>query len=112
MKKKETLRTNALSIVGIALLMTIALIIHIATLKPKVYDNANMQISRIDFKEPLDSIKIKSIHRNLKTIPGVINDSYDLKKGVLVYFHNNRIADSKKIYDQLMTKGNYKATRF
>jgi len=71
-----------------------------------------MQISRIDFKEPLDSLKMKEIHRNLKTIPGFISDSYNLEKGVLVYFHDNSIADSKTIYNALIRLGKYNATRF
>lgn len=100
------------SLLGIVLLLFVVLVIHIATAKPVVYDNATIQISRIDFKEPLDSAKGKEIHRNLKSILGVKTDRLNLEKGVLVYFHDNRIADSKKIYDELMAKGHYKAERF
>ena len=100
------------SLLGIVLLLFVVLVIHIATAKPVVYDNATIQISRIDFKEPLDSAKGKEIHRNLKSIPGVKTDRLNLEKGVLVYFHDNRIADSKKVYDALMAKGHYNAERF
>jgi hypothetical protein len=110
MRKK--LKIIALSLFGTTLLLVIVLVVHIATAKPISYDNATMQISRIDFQEPLDSIKIKEIHRNLKSIPGFINDSYNLKNNVVVFFHDNKIADSKKIYEELMKKGNYKATRY
>ena len=97
---------------GVTLLLFGVLVFHIATAKPVAYDNATMQISRIDFQEPLDSMKMKTIHHQLKSIPGFINDSYNLETGVLVYFHDNRIADSKKIFEELMSKGNYKATRY
>ena len=110
MRKK--LKIIGLSLLGTTLLLVVVLVVHIATAKPVVYDNASMQISRIDFQEPLDSMKIKEIHRNLKSIPGFINDSYNIQNKVVVYFHDNKIADSKKIYDALMQKGNYKATRY
>ena len=61
------------SIAGIVFLLFLVLVVHIATAKPVEVDNATMQISRIDFKEPLDSLKSKEIHRNLKSIQGVKN---------------------------------------
>ncbi|MEI7509251.1 MAG: hypothetical protein WCJ62_07270 [Flavobacterium sp.] len=110
MKKKIKIIVG--SAFGVMLLLFGVLVFHIATAKPVVYDNATMQISRIDFQEQLDSVKMKTIHRQLKSMPGFINDSYNLETGVLVYFHDNRIADSKKIFEELMSKGNYKATRY
>ena len=109
---KRKLKIIALSLIGTTFLLFVVLVIHIATAKPVEYDNATMQISRIDFQEPLDSMKIREIHRNLKSIPGFINDNYNLKNNVVVFFHDNKVADSKKMYDELMKKGNYKATLF
>lgn len=109
---KRKLKFIAMGLIGTTLLLLIILVVHIATAKPIKYDNATMQISRIDFQEPLDSIKIKEIHRNLKSIPGFISDSYNIKNNVVVFFHDNKIADSKKMVDQLIQKGNYKATRY
>lgn len=110
MKVNKTVKRIAGIVFGTLLLLFIVLVAHIATAKP--VDNANLQISRIDFKEPLDSLKSKEIHRNLKSIPGVKNDHIDMERGVLVYFHDNNITDSKKVFDQLMAKGHYKAERF
>ncbi|MFI0489991.1 hypothetical protein [Flavobacterium sp.] len=109
---KSKVKITAITIFSVALLFFVVLVYHIATAKPVVYDNSTMQISRIDFKEPLDTLKMKEIHRDLKSIPGFISDSYNLKKGILVYFHDNRIADSKTIYNALILKGNYKADRY
>ena len=109
---KRKLKFIAMGLIGTTLLLLIILVVHIATAKPIKYDNATMQISRIDFQEPLDSLKIKEIHRNLKSIPGFISDSYNIKNNVVVFFHDNKIADSKKMVDQLIQKGNYKATRY
>ncbi len=110
MKINKTLKKALGIFFGTFIVLFIVLVVHIATAKP--VDNATLQISRIDFTEPIDSLKAKEIHRNLKSIPGVKNDHFDLQKGVLVYFHDNRIADSKSIFDQLMQKGHYKARRF
>lgn len=112
MKISKKVKIAVGSLLGTVLLLFIVLVVHIATAKPVVYDNATIQVSRIDFKEPLDSMKVKEIHRNLKSIPGVKNDKFNIEKRVLVYFHDNRITDSKSVFNQLMAKGNYKAERF
>ncbi|WP_439553279.1 hypothetical protein [Flavobacterium macrobrachii] len=100
------------SVLGVVLLLFVVLVVHIATAKPVVYDNATLQISRIDFEEAIDSAKAKEIHRNLKSIPGVKNDRINMEKGVVVYFHDNKITNSKRVYEQLMAKGNYNAKPF
>ncbi|TGD58741.1 hypothetical protein [Flavobacterium humi] len=90
-------------------ILFIILIVHIATATKVVYDNATIQISRIDFTPPVDPLEAKDIHRNLKSIPGVQHDKLNTETGILVYFHDNRITNAQKVYDQLMTKGHYKA---
>ncbi len=51
------------------------------------------------------------IKQKLHDIPGVKSDII-VKRNVVVYFHDNRVADSKKVYDELMTTGHYSAKRF
>lgn len=111
MKIHRSIKIAAGSILGIFLLLFTVLVVHIATAKPKVYDNATLQISRIDFKEPIDSLKAKEIHRNMKTIAGVKNPKMYLDKKVLVYYHDIRIVNSEQVFNQLMAKGDYKAER-
>ena len=110
MKTNKKLRIAAVSVLGTVLLLFVVLVAHIAMAKP--VDNAHMQISRIDFDGPLDSAQIKDIHRNLKSIPGIMGDHFKPEAGVLVYFSDNRITNSKKVFDQLISKGNYKAKPF
>jgi hypothetical protein len=88
------------------------LIFHIITAKPAVYESPNLQVSRIDFKENIDSAAAKKICADLRSIKGLTSDSIIVKRNVVVYFHNNKITDSKKVYDELMTKGNYIAERY
>jgi copper chaperone CopZ len=110
MKINRTIKKVALYSAGTFVLLFIILVAHIAMAKP--VDNATLQISRIDFKEPLDSDRAKEIHRNLKSIPGVKNDHIDINKGIVVYFHDNRVTNSEKVFAKLMAKGNYRAERF
>lgn len=112
MRIPKKIKIAAVSILGIVGLLFVVLVIHIATAKPVVYDNATLQISRIDFEEAIDSAKAKEIHRNLKSIPGVKNDRINMEKGVVVYFHDNKVINSEEVFNQLIAKGNYKAKRY
>ena len=106
MKINRKIKIAIGSVFGIFLILFLVLVVHIATAKPLVVDNATLQISRIDFKEPIDSLKAKEIHRNLKSIPGVKTDRLNKETGVLVFFHDIKVADSKTIYNKLMAMGN------
>lgn len=112
MRIPKKIKIAAVSILGIVGLLFVVLVVHIATAKPVVYDNATLQISRIDFEEAIDSAKAREIHRNLKSIPGVKNDRINLEKGVVVYFHDNKVINSEEVFNQLIAKGNYKAKRY
>lgn len=97
---------------GILVLFVAILLFHIITAKPAVYENPNLQISRIDFKSNIDSLQAKQISDDLRTIKGLTTDSIIVKRNVVVYFHNNKITNSKKVYDELMAKRPYEAVRF
>lgn len=111
MRINKKLKIALLSFLGVFLLLFVVLVVHIATAKPLVIDNATLQISRIDFKEPIDSLKAKEIHRNMKSIAGVKNPKFYPEKNVLVYYHDMKIANSEQVFNQLMAKGDYKAER-
>jgi hypothetical protein len=111
MRINKKIKIALLSILGIVLLLFTILVVHIATAKPVVLDNASLQISRIDFKEPIDSLKAKEIHRNMKSIAGVKNPKFYPEKNVLVYYHDMKIVNSEQVFNQLMAKGDYKAER-
>ncbi|MBP4141112.1 hypothetical protein MW871_00900 [Flavobacterium sp. I-SCBP12n] len=96
----------------IAVLFVAILVFHIVTAKPAVYDSPNLQISRIDFKSNIDSVRAKEICADLRTIKGLTSDSIIVKRNVVVYFHNNKITNSQKVYDELMTKRPYEANQF
>jgi hypothetical protein len=112
MKINKTIKIAAGSILGIVLLLFVVLVVHIATIQPTVYDNASLQLSRIDFKETIDSTMAKQINRDMKSIAGVKNPSVFPNKKVVVYYFDNTVNTSAEVYDQLMTKGHYKAERY
>lgn len=96
----------------VIILFSAILLFHIITAKPAVYDTPNLQVSRIDFKADIDSVQARQICSDLRSIKGLTSDSIIVKRNVVVYFHNNRIANSKKIYEQLMDKRHYDAQRY
>ena len=87
-------------------------IFHIITAKPAVYESPNLQVSRIDFKTNIDSVQAKQICSDLRSIKGLTSDSIIVKRNVVVYFHNNKITNSEKVYNQLMAKRHYEAKRY
>ncbi len=109
MKINKKIKIALLSILGFFLFLFVILVYHIATARP--LENATIQVSRIDFEKPFDSLSTIEIKQKLHSIAGVKSEII-VKRNVVVYFHDNRIADSKKVYDELMAKGNYKAQRF
>ncbi|MBY0485777.1 MAG: hypothetical protein K2P85_01080 [Flavobacteriaceae bacterium] len=109
MKINKKVKIALLSILGIGLLFFAILVYHIANARP--IESANIQVSRIDFDKPFDSLSTIAIKEKLHAIDGVKSEII-VKRNVVVYFHDNKIADSKKVYDQLMAKGDYKAERF
>ncbi len=112
MKINKTVKKGLLIIVGIFVLFIAILLFHIITAKPAVYENANLQVSRIDFKSTIDSIQAKQICADLRTIKGITTDSIIVKRNVVVYFHNNSITNSEKVFNELMEKRPYEAERF
>lgn len=109
MKINKKVKIVLLSILGIGLLFFAILVYHIANARP--IENATIQISRIDFDKPFDSLGTVDIKEKLHSIKGVKSDII-VKNNVVVYFHDNTVADSKKVYNELMSKGDYKAERF
>lgn len=109
MKINKKIKIALLSILGFFLLMFVILVYHIATARP--IENATIQVSRIDFDKPFDSMSAIDIKQKLHDILGVKSDII-IKRNVVVYFHDNKVADSKRIYDELMTTGQYNAQRF
>lgn len=109
MRINKKIKIFLLSILGIFLLLFAILVYHIANARP--IENATIQISRIDFDKPFDSLGAIQIKEKLHSIKGVKSDII-VKNNVVVYFHDNLIVNSEKVYAELMAKGDYNAKRF
>lgn len=112
MKINKIVKKGLWAVLITGILFFAILVFHIITAKPTVYESPNLQVSRIDFKENIDSAYAKKICADLRSIKGLTTDSIIVKRNVVVYFHNNKITNSKKVYDELMSKGNYDAQRY
>ena len=99
MKTNKTIRKILWTGLIIGLLFIAILLFHIITAKPAVYESPNLQVSRIDFKANIDSLQAKQICSDLRSIKGLTSDSIIIKRNVVVYFHNNTITNSEKVYD-------------
>jgi DMSO/TMAO reductase YedYZ molybdopterin-dependent catalytic subunit len=112
MKTNKIIKKGLWTVLILGVLFFGILIFHIITAKPAVYESPNLQISRIDFKTNIDSAQAKKICSDLRSIKGLTSDSIIIKRNVVVYFHNNKITDSKKVFDELMAKRPYDAQRY
>lgn len=112
MKTNKIIKKALWTVLIITGLFFAILIFHIITAKPAVYESANLQVSRIDFKTNIDSVQAKQICADLRSIKGLTSDSIIVKRNVVVYFHNNKITNSEKVYNQLMAKRDYDAKRY
>lgn len=112
MKINKTIKKALLVVAVFVVLFLVVAIFHIITAKPAVYENANIQVSRIDFKNNIDTTKAKQICADLRSIKGLTSDSIIIKRNIVVYFHNNSITNSEKVYNELMAKRPYEAERY
>lgn len=112
MKINKYIKKGLWIVMIITILFSAILLFHIITAKPAVYDTPNLQVSRIDFKADIDSAQARQICADLRSIKGLTSDSIIIKRNVVVYFHNNKITNSKKVYSQLMAKRHYDAQRY
>lgn len=112
MNLKKTLKIVGGSVGGIILILFVILVVHIATAKSFELDNNTLQISRMDFNKPLDSLERKQILSDLKSIPGVKKEHLNMETGVLVYYHDNTIISAKEVWEQMVAKRNYSVAQY
>ncbi|ABQ06767.1 hypothetical protein [Flavobacterium johnsoniae] len=112
MKTNKIIKKGLFILSGIIGVFIAILLFHIITAKPPVYDTPNLQVSRIDFKSDIDSMQARKICADLRNIKGLTSDSIIVKRNVVVYFHNNKITNSEKVFNELMAKGHYDAQRY
>lgn len=113
MKVSNKFKRILIASFGLFVLLFLVLVVHIALVTRNIhYDNASIQLGRIDFKEPLDSVKAKEINTKIRSITGVGNTHFNLKDGILIYSVNLNKNSNQAVYQKLMAEIPYKAERY
>lgn len=82
-----------------ALVLVVALAVHLAmVIKP--LPNSSLQLSRIDFEQPLNSEQAHEVVAEIKQIDGVKFTHVNEKDGILVFSHDLNVANGAEIYAQ------------
>lgn len=108
-------RSNKIYIWSISILFVLisALVVHIyASTYQEKNDARIRQMSRIDFKQPIDSLEAAKIRGIVKRMKGVDATKFNVKTGTLVYSYIQGMQTSENVYNELMKLGNYKAAPY
>lgn len=106
------------SLIGLSVIVVLflALGIHLYYVTDNFYQqtgsNANLQMSRIDFKQDVDSTEAIKISSTVNSLEGVQKSYFNVKDNILVYSYYKGKQTSQNVYDKLMASGNYVADKF
>lgn len=97
---KPMIKKALLSLLALVILLTGVLVIHIymVTQKP-VYDNAHIQMSRIDLTQPLDSINRATFTSNAKPIKAI--NRYVINDNNILITYDNRSINAMELHEKL-----------
>lgn len=111
--KKSILIKSALWLSGILVVLSGVLFFHIyqITHKPKSH-NDQIQLSRIDFQQKIDSSEAGRIRAYVQSLDGVENTYFNVKNSILVYTYEVGKQNSASVFKQVVDHGNYKAKRY
>jgi len=110
---KNKLKKYLLVSASVIVVLFTVLLMHIYMVtKPVNYDNNTLQLSRIDFKEDIDSLQANDIRHFVASLPGVQNTMFNLKDNILVYGYILGTQNSANVYEKLMQYRHYKAEKF
>lgn len=98
---------------GVLFALFIVLAVHIYSVtKPVYYDNNDLQLARIDFRQDLDAAEASKVRSFVMAMPGVQNVMFNEHDRTLVYGYTLGQQTSENVFTSLMRSGDYKAVRF
>ncbi len=98
---------------SVFILLCAVLVVHIYLVtKSHKSKGDTRQLSRIDFKQPVDATEASKIRSFVKHLNGVQSTFFNVDNGILVYTYLRDKQTSENVYNQLIKFGNYKAERF
>lgn len=114
MKTKKLIKRGVIVVLGAAFLLFATLIIHIAVMVQgkSPLPLATTQIARIDFNEEISPTQAEIIQDKFKEFQGVKSTHFNIQDGILIYTFDNRLNDTKQIYDGFMKGSNLLCSRY
>lgn len=111
--KKKIIIRIAIGALSVFMLLFGVLVYHLyqVTHKPG-YGDVGLQMARIDFKQPLDSLQANNARNIVATLPGIKYAFINKESGMLVYSYAANQQNSLNVYNTLISKVNYKAERY
>ena len=111
--RKLSIKKIVIYFFSILLLLFGVLVIHIYLVtKPCNNHEVMRQLSRIDFKQEIDSTEANKIRSFVGHLDGVQSTHFNVPDHVLVYTYVVGKQTSLNVYNQLMDFGHYKAERY
>jgi hypothetical protein len=112
--KKRTIIKICIGLLSLVLISFVVLVIHINSVtKKNTAENLNQrQLSRIDFKVPVDSAEANKIKNYVAGLNGVDGTYFNIPDGIFTYSYKINMQNSKEVYQKVMQLGNYDAQRF
>jgi len=110
---KTKLKKYLLIFTSAVVILFVVLVVHIYEVtKPVKYDNSFLQLSRIDFKEDIDSLKANDIRHFVASLRGVQNTLFNVEDNILIYGYNSAEQTPTNVYEKLKAYGHYNAEKF
>lgn len=113
MNKKIITKIAIWSTAVIAVLVSILIVhIYLVTQKSPNLEANNRQLSRIDFKQDIDTVEAEKIKGFVKSLSGVDGVYFNIKDEILVYTYEVGKQNSAFVFNKLIAFGKYKAVKY
>ncbi len=110
-----TIKTKKILLISFstAIVLIGALVSHIYVSTETVQNDLRVrQMSRIDFKEPIDSLEAQTIKNTVNSLPGVENSFFNIKDGIFVYGFEPAKQTDENVMNKIMSIRKFKAERY
>lgn len=111
--KRKMIRWTVITL-SVFVVLFFALGIHLYYVTDNFYQpkGPQLQLARIDFQQPVDSLQGAEIQRCVNNIDGVQKSYFNLHDDILVYSFYAGEQNTEQVYNLLMHSGAYEARRF
>lgn len=90
-----------------------ALVAHIYISTTSIQNDPRIrQMSRIDFKEPIDSLEATKIKNAVNSLPGIDGSLFNTSNGIFVYAFYPEKQNDKNVWNRIMSIRKYNAVRY